>query len=188
MKFVDGCIEMEQCEWPGSIGDSMAETYRHDVLDWFSDNNVRMPTEFVTDKGFLRHPSLAGKAEWDEADMSNDNLLPMLLCCDFVDPGFPFIRGTRTLLSLGCILIKLKMFRALNVINIVQGWLLPGPDKDESADYLNFAIIYIWLKRTGRWATLSVSPDLVMAKVRSYYKPEPNSDWIVELYRRNLIG
>lgn len=182
MKFVDGAMVMEQCEWPGSVGDSCAETFRYGILSGESMN----VTPFIGE-GFLRHPSLKGKEGWDEADFSNDQLLPMMLATGMTDVGFPFIKGTSTLLSLGCILIKFKMFRALNLINIVQGWLLPGPNKDESADYLNFAIIYIWLKRTGRWATLSVSPDLVMAKVRSYYKPEPNSDWIVDLFAKALL-
>lgn len=184
MKFDSlGCMVMEQCEWPGSAGDSCAESFRHKILAGECANSERNP--FIIPNGFLRHPSLIDREGWDVADFSNDQLLPMMLCKG-VDPGFPFILGTRTLLSLGCILIKWRMYRLLNFINIVQGWILPGAESDESADYLNFAIIYIWLKRTGRWATLSVSPDLVMAKVRSYYKPEPNSEWVVELYERNL--
>lgn len=185
MKFDEiGCMVMEQCEWPGSVGDSCAETFRYAIL---SQSQARTVSRFVTEKGYLRHPSLAGKPEWDEADFSNDQLLPFMLATGITNVGFPFIKGTRTLLSLGCLLIKWRMYRALNLINIIQGWLLPGPESDESADYLNFAIIYIWLKQRGRWATMSVSPDLVMAKVRSYYKPEPNSQWAVDLYAKNLL-
>lgn len=174
-----GMIIMQQTAWPGSIGDSCAETSRAIVLD----KDGLSTAAFSTEKGYLRHPS--APEGWRESDMSNDQLLPLMLVDASVKPGWPFIKGTRTLLSLGSMLIQWQQWKLLNLINIVQGWLLPGSDKDESADYLNYVIIYIWLRDNGHWATLNIPVDTVLKKVEDYYRPEPNA-WVVDLYKQKL--
>lgn len=172
---------MDQCDWPGSVGDSVHETARAAILLGHT-----CPTVFTTSNGFLRHPTLVDKPGWDAADFSNDGLLPYMLARPEIYPGMVYIRGTKTLLSLGCQLIKWRAWRLLNLINIVQGWLLPGPNKYESADYLNYLVIYVFLKRNGKWATLNIPKAECINKVRSYYKPEPNSTWIIDAYERAL--
>jgi len=89
-----------------------------------------------------------------------------------------------------------QAWRLLNLINCLQGLLFKVPfrwsdehhsferSQSSSADYLNYFIVYYFLKRTGRWATLNVPTQEVVAKVRSYYRNQVNSDWLVAHYEK----
>lgn len=87
-----GCIEMEQCKWPGSIGDSAAESGRYEHLNMLLGNYVHICNleNFVTATGYIRHPTApdAGavlpngevtKESWRESDFSSDQALPLYL-------------------------------------------------------------------------------------------------------------
>lgn len=194
-------------------GDSCADTCRAIVLGepdlswgWF-----------VVEQGYLRHPELQGIVSWNEADFSNDQFLPLLMVLLLNDPTMfsivqsenkTKIRGTNTILSAGCWALLRKQFWLLNLINIVQGWILKLPYRwsdneqmkgkffkfekthGESADYLNYIVIYVFLKRMKKWATLNRPVDECLSKVEDYCLNgndfEPNSQWIVDLYRKAL--
>ena len=177
MKIIEGMIEFEQNE-PGSlaaVGDSCAETGRAAVLGLpgpFKFSN------FKTAKGFLRHPRCAGVQYWDEADFSNDQLLPLMMATGCKDVGLFRIKGTQTLLSLGAQLIKFGMLKTLARVNAVQSLLNPSP-----ADCLNMAVIAVWLRKQGVSAPLYISNAELMRRIEAYYKPEPNSEQVVAAYR-----
>lgn len=199
-----------------NVGDSCADTCRALVLGakkgaW---------ANFITHKGYIRHPSLSEEGpKWDERDFSNDQFLPLLMVM-LLDPFYSQIfditqknnilkiHGTETFLSVGCWALLRKQFWLLNVANIIQGWIFRfsyrwsdseeakkkiwrfEKSENESADYLNFIVIYVFLKRMGKWATLNRPKEECLQKVREYFilneKPEPNSEWVVELFERAL--
>lgn len=180
MKLIDGAYEMEQNE-PGSlaaVGDSCAETGRAAVLGLpgpFKFSN------FKTAKGFLRHPRCAGVQYWDEADFSNDQLLPLMMATGCKDVGLFRIKGTQTLLSLGAQLIRLGLLKQLAFVNSIQSLLNPSP-----ADCLNMAVIAVWLRKQGVQAKLYISNAELMRRIEAYYQPEPNSEAVVAAYRLNF--
>lgn len=87
MKFdLYGMIEMEHTSYPGSIGDSCAETFRYyHLLNFVCGEDTetelivrRIYLEIKTDKGYLRHPT--APMGWREDDFSGDQALPLLIC------------------------------------------------------------------------------------------------------------
>ena len=181
MIVIDGAVEMQQNE-PGSlaaVGDSIHETSRAYILGYKGPLNF---AQFKTDKGFVRHPRCIGVPGWNEADMSNDGLLPYMLATGETDVGTFYIKGTKTLLSLGSQLVKLRLFRLLALANFVQSWIGTDP-----ADTLNLAVITVYLRSKGYWAPLTDSDATIMAMVVDYYDVEPNP-WIVPYYRSHFPG
>lgn len=199
-----------------NLGDSCAETCRAIVLGadkggWGN---------FITSKGYIRHPDLANEGPaWDERDFSNDQFLPLLMVMlmdKFYSQVFDItqnknktkIYGTNTILSAGCWALLRKQFWLLNLVNIVQGWIFSIPyrwsdseeakkkfwrverSEGESADYLNYIVTYVFLKKMGKWATLNRPKEECLQKVKAYYLLghdfEPNSEWIVDLYEKAL--
>lgn len=94
MKFDSrGFIEMEQAPYPGSIGDSCAETFRYfnlcatvgrirgsEVPDITRAHVLNLFNQIRTDNGFLRHPT--APEGWREDDFSFDQCLPLLLALE----------------------------------------------------------------------------------------------------------
>jgi hypothetical protein len=87
-----GCIEMEHVSWPGSIGDSAAESARYEHLRMLLGNYVSVVNleRFVTPLGYVRHPTAPGEGafgeengkpspSWRETDFSGDQALPLYL-------------------------------------------------------------------------------------------------------------
>lgn len=179
MIVVNGMIEMEQNE-PGSlaaVGDSCAETGRAIILGY---PGLYMGA-FITSKGFIRHPRCSGVPQWDEADFSNDQLLPLMMATHGTDVGLFRIKGTKTLLSLGAQLIKYRAFALLAKVNYVQSLLAPSP-----ADCLNMVIIHVYLRKLGVASKLAMTTEKLMSQIEAYYRPEPQSQWLVDLYRAAL--
>lgn len=78
-----GFLEMEHTGWPGSIGDSFAETFRHLNLEKFLEPSFTFPIESLyqkvkTEKGYLRHPT----SPWKENDFSGDQATPGLIALE----------------------------------------------------------------------------------------------------------
>jgi hypothetical protein len=193
-----------------NLGDSCAETSRMLLLGNSYDYSV-LRNFFSTSVGYLRHPSLSGVAGWDEADFSNDQLVPWLMALDLHYPDHAAkvrressakIAGTNTPVQLATRFLISKSYRLLNLANIAQGLLLALPfrfgdgGKLESSagqvqDYLNMICIYVFLKRTGRWATLPRSREACMRAVTKYYlegaDAELNSEWIVNAYAEAIL-
>lgn len=199
MKFDElGCIIREKYEagHPANLGDSCAETARYEILSGVCQRLSR----FETMSGFIRHPN----SIWRESDTSSDQVLPYILCAPFVASFYSnsvTIPGTMTIMSAGLWAAWHKHYRLLNVVNIVQGWLFnlkwriaDGGKLERSEgqvqDFLNFICVYVFLKRSGKWATLNQPKERCMKAVRKYYlegpDAEPNSEWIVDMYERAL--
>lgn len=83
-------IVMEQCEFPGSIGDSCAETFRYSIFVHYLVKDQEFSKEAInkalsstfTTTGFLRHPD-APKG-WREEDFTSDQFLPRMITQDLV--------------------------------------------------------------------------------------------------------
>lgn len=105
-----GCIVREQIGggFPGSIGDSCAETSRYRALDFFvnAPDNRDCLNIFFTDKGIIRHPLAPVKGEagakksWREEDTPSDQVLPLAVAWDLgllgEEPTDPRIFNLRT--------------------------------------------------------------------------------------------
>lgn len=87
-----GCLVVEHVPWPGSIGDSCAESARYEHLKMLLGDYVHTCNleRFVTPLGYLRHPTAPEtgaelpngevlKESWRESDMSTDQALPLYL-------------------------------------------------------------------------------------------------------------
>lgn len=202
-----GCLVREAEEVPGSYGDSAAETCRAIVLG----DELCDLYPLVTARGYLRHPRLSGLIGWNEEDFSNDQLLPLLMALrlEYVRmfreqaPRIRFaIPGTKTIVSIGCFAVAREWYWLLNIANVIQGWVFKFPwrwsdskkqfeqSEASSADWLNYVVTYVFLRRIGARATLNQSVEKCLEKVRDYYQrgadPEMNSEWIVALYERAL--
>lgn len=102
MKLLEGAIELEQCEWPGNIGDQCADTLRlHRAMrklhqksllteaEWQLFRKIN-PNQFRTSVGLLRSLKAPFKGQldlngvpikdsWREDDTSGDQYLPWYL-------------------------------------------------------------------------------------------------------------
>lgn len=198
-----GCVVRER--YPeghiANLGDSCAESARAVIL-----GDTRPSTFcFQFSLGYLRHPNLIGVEGWGHEDFSNDQFLPLIMAYIIRNGEAPkpslFIKGTRTLVSVGVLALMLRQYWLLNAANVMQGGLLSlkwriadGGSLERSEgqvqDWLNYICTYIFLKRISRWATLNQSVDKCMKAVRKYYlegeDAEPNAEWIVELYEEAL--
>lgn len=73
-----GAINMEQVPYPGSIGDSCAETCRYNLLYGLTHEQLYSFYQlFVTRNGYLRHPE--APAGWREDDFSSDQAIPLYI-------------------------------------------------------------------------------------------------------------
>lgn len=188
MKFDKyGCIEMEQCGWPGNIGDSCAETCRLKLLD-----GVILGLDvFKTDLGFVRHPT--APEGWRESDFSGDQALPLLMTGGG-DSRIAFK-------NVGCFLVYFKAHNLLFVATLIQALLFKVPlrwddgrkrfesGESSSADYLNFFMCMLFLHRRGSKLPLIkwlVPRERVEGKVAAYYLSEPNSAWVTKLYFKRI--
>lgn len=211
-----GLLKMEASGYPPNIGDSCAETSRwlHLLELLHKDDNVNPDIlyKFMTDKGFVRHPNAPERDtngdSWREDDFTSDQGLPLYLAAksydltslennikttiksnyfrtgngDFVNPIF------------FAVLINSKWL--LNIVLFFQILVFKFPfrwsdskkqferSEGSSADYLNFihALFY-----SSKWVRKFVNPEKLLKKVIDYYKDEPNSKWIMDLYYELLF-
>jgi hypothetical protein len=101
-----GLIIMEQCEAPGSLGDSCAETFRYFLLDlYIRDSKSGLSAEewhtraqgiqaalrlTQTVRGYLRHPDVP--IDWREGDFTSDQFLPRQVVEQFLNVNFDMYR------------------------------------------------------------------------------------------------
>lgn len=214
MKFDDlGLMIMEHVAHPGSIGDSCAETARHQILVLAARGELLVETplrKFITESGYLRHPT----SPWREDDFSNDQALPLLMAFDLSGLTSDAERmrsrsrfrifGSKAIMSAGMFALVHRWFWILNLVNVIQGLLFMIPwrwsDDDRlkgkiwkfersqgsSADWLNFAITFIYLRLMAKRATMIQPRHRILAKVKDYYRVEPNPEWISGLYDEAL--
>lgn len=204
-------IIMEQCWWPGSIGDSCAETSREDhLLSLLGLPSNADLNQFVSPTGFLRHPTAPAKDDngnsWRESDFTSDQGLPLYLASkarglpiaplfhdrikeakwktgngDYVSPGL-FAAITDS----KCLLNSTVWGQAM-IFKFPFRWNDEKkgfePMETSYADYLNWIHLAIYCLPAIRG---EIPKATLKVKVRSYYATEPNSQWIIDLYDQVL--
>lgn len=194
---------------PGNYGDSMAETARYALLTG-AQAQIDALNVFETEVGYLRHPDVAGL--WPESDTSNDQFVPWLMALDLFMPMFAErvrndnkgrlrLKGSRATLQLGSIALIYKSDLLLLLVNLLQGLLLllPWRIKDDGGierhegqvqDYLNLVCIHVYLKTRGRISMLPCKKSVALSAIKKYYlegpDTEPNAQWIVDAYAKEL--
>lgn len=209
-----GCIRMEHCEFPGSIGDSCAETSRAMVLSFYLRGDVSsrgILLNFFTSRGLLRHPD----SPWRENDTSSDQVLPLLVATHLtgltapIAPLLDTVSGNGDLVSpmlYACqrrFLGRSSWFYDLAILGHALITKLPFRWSDSrktlesssgsSCDYLNFTMCLIHAKATNtetwpiKMAKSVVSKATLTSKVIDYYAGEPNPfvlPWYIKALER----
>lgn len=196
-------LVMEQCGSPGNIGDSCAETSRlFNLLTLLGKNKDGVSlNSFVTQGGFIRHTD--APSTWRETDFSDDQLLPLYVAArNSNDMALKQLIEQR-IKSNGWKTGNIQYIHPITYAYLNEiGWLkclstfgqqtlfaLPWrwndqyhkfeEMKDSSADYLNF-IHYAHETSAKVW----ISKEILKTKIEEYYKKEPNSEWVVSLYKQ----
>jgi hypothetical protein len=190
LKLVNGMIEMEQCAWPGSVGDSMAETSRYAILTGAKLDQWK----FRALGCYCRHQSVQALPGWDVSDTSNDQLLPFILATG-ITGAWNKIPCTKTIVSPGVYFAIRGMWKAFALTVKAQNLIFALPYRwsdskkwfektvGSSADYLNYFVSIVFLRRMG--IVVEPRPE-TMDKIKSYYEKEPNSSWLIEEYIKHL--
>lgn len=197
-----GTIELEQCSWPGSIGDSCAETARYAHLLMLN-GEYRLPVllnRFITHTGYIRHPTAPDG--WRESDFSSDQALPLYLALKRnaaipellqAESRLRWRTGNGQLVSPALFFAIRRLDVMFSLVTLAQVALfkLPWRWSDErhwfersegsSADYLNWLHCAVYCPR---WIRRLISADLLKQKIADYYKPEPNSAFLLSLYNK----
>lgn len=198
-----------------NLGDACAETCRLFIIGGFA-TRQNFVTTFASIgwQGWLRHPLLQGVPDWGTEDFTNDQLVPLMMAQTLQDPAwmrrdlfthFGFIKGTWKLAQPAVYAILGKHWWLLDRLNRAQGFFLGLPfrwsdDESEGAgfksssgkvqDYLNMIAIYVFLKRIGYKAKLPRPMTECLQAVETYYLKgpdiEPNSEWIIAAYAKEL--
>lgn len=174
-----GFIRMEQTDFPGSVGDSAAETGRFWTLLMFVIGTNAHPNlqPFVTKKGILRHP----ESPWREDDTSGDQVSPLLAATSILQPivadqilnhiyDAKYRTGNGNLISPGLFAMmrrcrNLKMLWISDLAIVGQALLMKLPVRwsdskkalewvgNSSADYLNFInfLVHAESKKNSSW-------------------------------------
>lgn len=194
--------------WPASVGDSCAETARAFVLGESRLAREDLVAFIGPHGGYVRHPSLAALPGWDAADFSSDQALPLILGFDHKMPALYWRTAPGKLVSPGVWAAARNLWLLLAFVTFLQALLFKVPwrysdderlkwyqriirTEGQFADYLNFLVTLKFLrdkgyKRSVKAILALVDLDVALNAVKGYYKPEPNSEWIVELYLRSF--
>lgn len=194
---------------PAGGGDSCAETCRAFIL-----GRTDLSVDFFNPDGvFVRHPTHYSDPVFGPHSFTNDQLLPLMMANlikgKMLDIGFPKIKGTDILLAPLVVALKFRLYWLVNILNVIQGLIFKFPyrwsddgrlkdrlfpiEKSEGKvqDYLNYIITYMFLLKMGKKATMITDKETLTNAVRKYYlegpDPEPNSQWIVDLYETALV-
>lgn len=207
-------IIMEQSGLPGGYGDSCAETSRYITLLAVIDEKVIIDLSgFVTDKGILRHPKSPWREDDTSLDQMYPLLAAASLTEDTKELRHEideYITGNRgrtyndKILTLG---MNAQIDRSrgkpgLDLALIGQALLFKIPFRwsdskkkfeknTDSSDYLNFVngLAFAHLKHptwASKVAKLLTNKDKVLQKIKDYYSPEPNSEWLIKIYEKAL--
>lgn len=169
-----GFVNLEQSPFPGSIGDSCAETSRYVLLSYILGKDIKINlSPFITSKGVLRHPD----SPWREDDTSDDQVSPLISVCSVTAPELAYkvikqleenhlktgngkLIHLTTLAQLERVCHRSGLW-AWDIVILAQALILKLPyqwndgkkkftkTQDNSADYLNF-INYLALASTTR--------------------------------------
>lgn len=191
--------------WAANRGDSMANTARWFHLKWLvdGDSETRVLENFITEKGYVRHPSPQMPDDWKESDIPTDQCLPLFLGFrghgkfvmldrirkagwrtgngDLVSPAFYAILTDRAWL------LGLALAAQLLIFRLPVRWSDSKRNLElsanSSADVLNF--IHALLS-TKSIVNKFVDKLWLMEKIQSYFRNEPNSEFLIDFYRRAI--
>lgn len=205
-------ITMEQTGSPGNIGDSLSETSRYlTLLGVIGDKTVINLSPFITDKGILRHPL----SPWRESDTSSDQVSPLIAAASVSSQfliedkvlGFTkYKTGNGDFITLGLLANKRraqnKHFLWISDLAILaQALIFKLPynivnyklvKNNGTSDYLNFVnnLAFAKFKKNETWplklAKWLTPKNKILQKIRLYYRPEPNSQWLIDIYEKAL--
>lgn len=193
-------IEMEQCGAPGNTGDSMAETSRVAKISAIGPPPWHRPDlmAFVTERGFIRHPD----SPWREDDMTSDQMVPFYLASrerfpnlkkliesrlkaagwrtgngDLISPVFWSILKRKRTMTVFCLWTQAKLFKFPWRWSDSKKWF--EKTEGSSGDYLNWFIIALLVPKEAK---KYIKREVLWQKIQDYYKPEPNCEWVLDLY------
>jgi hypothetical protein len=215
MILVNGMIQLEQTGPPGNIGDSAAESGRLSTLRTFlkqPNSDIKLDNFVQADGAVIRHPD----SPWGASDTSSDQVIPLLPMLDKSTQSLVIRRirndGYRTGNSqLISPLLYAQLKRAegsrlqlvWDLAILLQALLFYSPIRwndatgsltssaGSTADYLNWlnTILFSKMKNptpTSKLAKKLVPNSKILAAVSSYYAPEPDSAWLIDLYKKAL--
>jgi hypothetical protein len=211
MKFDSyGCLVTER--WPegevGNLGDSQAESSRLACLCMYVGipNETASLKKFRTEIGYLRHPSPDLPMDWRESDSTTDQVICWYLAClrahpelatemkdrlkkwgwrtgngDFVSPLFWAVLNNKKLWWVKtCLWTQAQLFKIPWRWNDEKKWF--ERNEDSSSDYLNWFIVAMFIPGASKYIPL----ETLWSKIQHYYKPEPNCEWFLDIYKRAL--
>ena len=201
-----GFIISETSGSPSNMGDSCAETARlahlNQRLGWPYNENL---DKFRTDIGYVRHPSPELPLDWRESDFSSDQALPLYLAYRSIRYQFYAEEMKETIKRAGWrtgngTLVNPLFFSLLVgkrwLINLAvagQSLIFKIPFRwsdskkkfestsEASGDYLNWFHASLY---ASPWARRLVPPSVMIQKLEHYYRNEPNSKELINLYKR----
>ncbi len=195
-----GCLisENPNNDFDGARGDSFAESGRLDHMNF----RLGLPTQcnmtaFRVPEGWVRHPL----CKWDYKDTSTDQYLPGFLALNpiyaevmkselkanwyrlpngqLINPGFyALLKGNQWLIN-QTLAAQAVIFKFPYRWSDEKRWF--EKSANSSCDYLNWihASLYAY-----PWVRNMIPKDTLKQKVRDYYNPEANSDWLIQIYDR----
>lgn len=191
---------------PADMGDSAAESSRYVHLkQQINETPPIVLSFFRTETGYVRHPSPLLPADWRESDFSSDQALPLFLAMRNTryqlgsDEMYRRIKeagwrtGNGNLVSPMFYSLLTNSKTLLNLTIIAQALIFKIPfrwsdskrkfetSEDASGDYLNFFHASLYASKWARWF---VSKATLVAKIEHYYRNEPNSADLVNLYKQ----
>lgn len=200
---------MEQVGFPGNIGDSCAETFRWILLrkylkwpiSYTEVTSAIRQTSTGTDQ-YLRHP----ESPWREDDFSSDQWIPRAT----VVTGMAVNAGSKTgngdtYSIIAQALIKrvragkgtmwdFSLYAQLLAFKLPYRWSDSKKwfenNDESSADYLNWFIYLVFCEMDGHsyWSQTAkngMDPYVLIAKLRSYYRNEPNP-FVLDAYETTI--
>lgn len=184
-----GCLITDEAP-PGCYGDSCAESCRYNYLLSILD---RIPEckimSFITEHGFIRHLL----SPWKENDFSSDQMIPLFLVFpsttfrqslennkwrtgngDLVPPQLYGLLTGKIWIIKAALFMQSLMFKLPYRWSDSKKWF--ESTKGSSADYLNFTVLSLYLRKSY------MPKEVLKAKILDYYKNEPNSNMVTDLY------
>lgn len=154
------------------------------------------------------------KDSWREVDASSDQVLPLYFAAWYSRPSVERQIRERicetmkvnptTYASVGLYCVCKGWMQLFQWSMVIQALLFKIPfrwddsvagfrsSKGSSADYLNFfmCMAFLHLRKQRSWANavikLLIKKETILEMIRHYYRNEPHSDWLVEMYEHAI--
>lgn len=184
-------------------GDSMANTSRCEHLFQILKSSAIALDQFITYKGYVRHPSEHMPLDWRETDSPSDQCLPFYIAANTFKKDEMFARikkaGWKTgngdlvspiffaVLKDSTWMLNLALVGQLAIFKLPIRWSDSKHSLELSAN--SSADVLNWFHAScmaSPWVRKLVSKDWIKEKITAYFKDEPNSSWLVELYKQAI--